>query len=128
LLGIVIEGGSIAAKVLAVAQNLQGTREIRDALLRRITPGTEPTTTEQRPYSPAAQEVLERATRYAKARRDEYTSSEHLLYGISLCQEDSVAVQALRDAGVDPASLEKHIVDVIGKPADTPPDDQRKLF
>ena len=80
LLGIIQEGGGVAAKVL---KNLNvDLKRIRQEIEKLITPSTSPTVTlGQLPFSPRAKRVIELAGEAASSLGHDVIGTEHLLLG-----------------------------------------------
>ena len=98
LLGIIQEGGGVAAKVL---KNLNvDLKRIRQEIEKLITPSTSPTVTlGQLPFSPRAKRVIELAGEAASSLGHDVIGTEHLLLGL-LKENEGIAAQVLTNLGL----------------------------
>src|SRR5438876_422434 len=98
LLGIIQEGGGVAAKVL---KNLNvDLKRIRQEIEKLITPSTSPTVTlGQLPFSPRAKRVIELAGEAASQLGHDVIGTEHLLLGL-LKENEGIAAQVLTNLGL----------------------------
>src|SRR4051794_5453505 len=77
---------------------------------RRKSPGT--------PQTPRLKSALERATKYAIARGQDFTGTEHLLIGIAL-EPDNFGAKILKNLGVEPDEVRKTFESLVPGPAPT---------
>lgn len=98
LLGLVKEGGGIAASLLA---NLDvDLRKIRLEVEKRVQPGQGNDVIMGRlPHTPRAKKVIEYAIEEARLLNTNYVGTEHLLFGL-VRENEGVAAQVLNDLGV----------------------------
>ena len=99
LLGIIQEGGGVAAKVL---KNLNADlKRVRQAIEKLITPSASPTVTlGQLPLSPRARRAIELADKAASQFGRGGIGTEHLLLGL-LKVKKGIAAQALTHLGIE---------------------------
>lgn len=119
LLGIIQEGGGVAAKVL---QNLNlDLKRLRQQIEKLATPSTSPTVTlGQIPFSPASKEAIRLAEEQALQLGHDVIGTEHLLLGI-LKEENGVAGKVLADLGMKAPEIRDMVLEVLG--ADVGPPD-----
>lgn len=115
LLGIIQEGGSVAAKVM---KNLNvDLKRVRQEIDKLITPSTSPTVTlGQLPYSPRAKHALELAHEEAYRLGCDIIGSEHILLGV-LKENEGIAWQVLTNLGLRIDEVRDMVLEVIGAPA-----------
>lgn len=111
LLGLVREGGGIAARVL---QNNEVTeekiiKEIEDLIGRGEETGSQPAG-----LTPRTKRVLELSFRESGRMGHNYIGTEHIILGI-LREGESVAVRILADLGVDPQKLFSEILKMLNE-------------
>ncbi len=123
LLGIIQEGGGVAAKVL---KNLNvDLKRIRTEIEKLITPSTSPTVTlGQLPFSPRAKRVIELAGEAASQLGHDVIGTEHLLLGL-LKENEGIAAQVLTNLGLKLDEVRDMVLEVLG--ADTQQDVDDKL-
>ncbi len=123
LLGIIQEGGGVAAKVL---KNLNvDLRRIRQEIEKLITPSTSPTVTlGQLPFSPRAKRVIELAGDAASHLGHDVIGTEHLLLGL-LKENEGIAAQVLTNLGLKLDEVRDMVLEVLG--ADVPQDVEEKM-
>ena len=123
LLGIIQEGGGVAAKVL---KNLNvELKRIRQEIEKLITPSTSPTVTlGQLPFSPRAKRVIELAGEAASQLGHDVIGTEHLLLGL-LKENEGIAAQVLTNLGLKLEEVRDMVLEVLG--ADLPQDPEDKL-
>ena len=110
LLGILREGQSVAAKALiGLGVDLDSAREI---VLRTLSPGSEPVGNELT-ITPRVKRVLALAQDEAVRWGVNYIGTEHILLGI-LRDGEGVASQVLAEMNVDPDSVRKQVVALLG--------------
>jgi hypothetical protein len=113
LLGLVAEGGGVAARALAAAGiELEPAREA----VRRITDSTGAGSGAP-PFTPEAKKVLERSLRELLARGGANIDTEHLLFGL-LGVENSVVVSTLATFGTDGDDVWRRVEEILA--ADDP--------
>jgi len=112
LLGIIQEGGGVAAKVL---KNLQvDLKRIRQEIEKLITPSTSPTVTlGQLPFSPRAKRVIELASEAASQLGHDVIGTEHLLLGL-LKENEGIAAQVLTNLGLKLDEVRDMVLEVLG--------------
>lgn len=111
LLGLVREGGGIAARVL---QNQGVTeekvlREIEDLIGRGEDASTQPLG-----FTPRTKRVLELSFRESRRMGHNYIGTEHIILGI-MREGESVAVRIIMDLGVDPQKLFSEVVKLLSE-------------
>ncbi len=120
LLGLVAEGGGVAARALSAAGiELEPAREA----VRRLTDATG-TRTSAPPFTPQAKKVLEGSLRALLARGGSNIGTEHLLFGL-LAVEDDLVVSTLAAFGADGDDLRRRMEEILadgdpGDPGDAP--------
>src|SRR3990172_592572 len=112
LLGIIQEGGGVAAKVL---KNLNvDLKRIRQEIEKLITPSTSPTVTlGQLPFSPRAKRVIELAGDAASQLGHDVIGTEHLLLGL-LKENEGIAAQVLTNLGLKLDEVRDTVLDCLG--------------
>src|SRR5579862_598647 len=112
LLGIIQEGGGVAAKVL---KNLTvDLKRIRQEIEKLITPSTSPTVTlGQLPFSPRAKRVIELAGEAASQLGHDVIGTEHLLLGL-LKENEGIAAQVLTNLGLKLDEVRDMVLEVLG--------------
>ncbi len=112
LLGIIQEGGGVAAKVL---KNLNvDLKRIRQEIEKLITPSTSPTVTlGQLPFSPRAKRVIELAGEAASGLGHDVIGTEHLLLGL-LKENEGIAAQVLTNLGLKLDDVRDMVMEVLG--------------
>ncbi|HYE98829.1 MAG TPA: Clp protease N-terminal domain-containing protein, partial [Planctomycetota bacterium] len=112
LLGIIQEGGGVAAKVL---KNLNvDLKRIRQEIEKLITPSTSPTVTlGQLPFSPRAKRVIELAGEAASSLGHDVIGTEHLLLGL-LKENEGIAAQVLTNLGLKLDEVRNMVLEVLG--------------
>jgi ATP-dependent Clp protease ATP-binding subunit ClpC len=112
LLGIIQEGGGVAAKVL---KNLNvDLKRIRQEIEKLITPSTSPTVTlGQLPFSPRAKRVIELAGEAASQLGHDVIGTEHLLLGL-LKENEGIAAQVLTNLGLKLDEVRDMVLEVLG--------------
>lgn len=108
LLGLVGEGGGVAARALGAAGiELVPAREA----VRRIT-GSTGAGSAAPPFTPEAKKVLERSLREILARGGSNITTEHLLFGL-LAVENSVVISTLATFGTDGDDLCRRVEEIL---------------
>ena len=113
LLGLIREGGGIAARVL---QN-QGVieekvlKEIEELIGKGEDTGTQPLG-----FTPRTKRVLELSFRESRRMGHNYIGTEHIILGI-MREGESVAVRIIGDLGVDPQKLFSEVVKLLNDEA-----------
>lgn len=112
LLGIIDEGGGVAAKVL---KNLNiDLKRVRQEIEKLITPSTSPTVTlGQLPFSPRAKRVIELAGEAASMLGHDIIGTEHLLLGL-LKENEGIAAQVLINLGLKLDEVRDMVLEVLG--------------
>lgn len=112
LLGIVKEGGGVAANVLR-NMNLD-LRHVRLEIEKLVKTGPDMVTMGKLPQTPRAKRVIDYAIEEARALNHNYVGTEHILLGI-IRERDGVAAQALMNLGVKLESTREEIIELISK-------------
>jgi ATP-dependent Clp protease ATP-binding subunit ClpC len=122
LLGIIQEGGGVAAKVL---KNLNvDLKRIRQEIEKLITPSTSPTVTlGQLPFSPRAKRVIELAGEAASSLGHDVIGTEHLLLGL-LKENEGIAAQVLTNLGLKLDEVRDMVLEVLGADVQQDVDDK----
>ncbi len=122
LLGIIQEGGGVAAKVL---KNLNvDLKRIRQEIERLISPATSPTVTlGQLPFSPRAKRVIELAGEAATQLGHDVIGTEHLLLGL-LKENEGIAAQVLTNLGLKLDEVRDMVLEVLGADVHTDMDEK----
>ncbi|ASC71663.1 ATP-dependent chaperone ClpB [Halomicronema hongdechloris C2206] len=116
LLGILKEGTSLSAKVLAdFGVNLSDARTEVEAIIGRGSGGT----SAEIPFTPKVKHIFEQAFQEARKLDSAYIEPEHLLLSLTQSQE-SVAYRVLSNLGVDPAKVRTRIIRESGEAAAVP--------
>ncbi len=117
LLGLIQEGGGVAADVL---KNLDvDPRRLRAEVERLMTFGTAPVTMGQIPFTPRAKKVLELALEEARNLGHNYIGTEHLLLGL-IREEKGFAAEALRTLDVGLEAAREEVAKVFGAEGPAP--------
>jgi ATP-dependent Clp protease ATP-binding subunit ClpC len=108
LLGLVKEGGGIAATVL---KNLDiDLRKIRLEVEKKVQSGPDMVTLGKLPQTPRAKRAIERAIEAARKRSNNYVGTEHILLGL-LAEKEGVAYDVLNElVGVDVLEAEVNLL------------------
>lgn len=117
LLGILQEGGGVAAKALSET-HFEAVGRLGNVIRQEIdklaivsnSPGV---TLGQIPFTVRAKKVIEQAEENAVRLAHEVVGTEHLLLGI-LADEDGVPCQVLKNIGMDRVALKDKIFEIIG--------------
>jgi ATP-dependent Clp protease ATP-binding subunit ClpC len=111
LLGIIQEGGGVAAKVL---KNLNvDLKRIRQEVENLITPLTPPTVVLEEPiFYPRAKRVVELADESASLLGHGVIGTEHLLLGL-LKENEGIAAQVLNNLGLKLDGVRDMVVEVL---------------
>ena len=114
LLGLIEEGGGVAATVL---NDLSvDPAKVRERLLEVVQPGSEDTRTgPDLPYTSRAKKSLELAMSEARELHHEYVGTEHILLGL-LREGQNVAAQVLIASGVTLDRARAEVLRIIGTP------------
>jgi ATP-dependent Clp protease ATP-binding subunit ClpC len=122
LLGIIQEGGGVAAKVL---KNLNvDLKRIRQEIEKLITPSASPTVTlGQLPFSPRAKRVIELAGEAASQLGHDVIGTEHLLLGL-LKENEGIAAQVLTNLGLKLDEVRDMVLEVLGADVQQDVDDK----
>jgi len=117
LLGIIQEGGGVAAKAL---RNLNvDLKRIRQEIEKLIIPSWSPTVTlGQLPFSPRAKRVIELAGEAASQLGHDVICTEHLLLGLAR-ERDGIAARVLAGLCLGPSAVEEAIRELLGERPDS---------
>jgi ATP-dependent Clp protease ATP-binding subunit ClpC len=110
LLGLVKEGGGVAAKVLTRFD--VDLRKTRAEVERIVHAGPDMVTMGKLPQTPRARKVIEYAIEEARNLNHNYVGTEHLLLGL-LREEEGVAFHVLRNLGVDTEVLREDLAELL---------------
>lgn len=118
LLGIIQEGGGVAAKVL---KNLNmDLKRVRQEIEKLVVPSTAPTSTlGALPFSPAVKRVFDCAQEEAVRMGHGVVGTEHLLLGL-LRMDEGIAVNILKNLGIEVKAVEDMTREVLGADFDMP--------
>lgn len=118
LLGIAMEGGGVAAKVL---KNLNiDLKKIVIEVERLVkAPSTPPNILGQMPFSPRAKRVIELAGEAASQLGHDVIGTEHLLLGL-LKENEGIAAQILINLGMKLDEVRDMVLEVLGDDVDPP--------
>ena len=111
LLGLVREGGGIAAKVL-ISMGVDLNR-IRMEIEKLIGRGNAQLVSQSISYTPRAKKVIELAIEEGQNLGHNYVGTEHLLLGL-IREGEGIAAQVLNNLGVDLAKARKAVLDMLG--------------
>jgi ATP-dependent Clp protease ATP-binding subunit ClpA len=128
LLGLIREGGGVAADVL---RNLSvDPLRVREEVEKRMKAGTASVTMGQLPFTPRAKRVLELSLEEARDLGHNYIGTEHLFLGL-IREEEGIAAQALRALHVRTEDARGHVRKLLGeesaKAPEGPPDPRNLL-
>jgi ATP-dependent Clp protease ATP-binding subunit ClpC len=112
LLGLVKEGGGVAARVVKSFDI--DLRDIRLEVEKLIRSGPDPPTKGKLPQTPRAKKVIEYAMEEARGLSHNYVGTEHILLGL-LREEEGVAAQVLANLGLKLESVRKEILALLGR-------------
>ena len=118
LLGLIREGGGVAATVLENLGVEQDT--LRDRILEIVKRGQADPDRHDLPYTSRAKKVLELAMHQARELNHSYVGTEHLLLGL-IAEGKGIAAQVLVDAGATLDSARDETVRILGTEAQQPP-------
>ena len=126
LLGVVREGGGVAAKVL---QKFQADHQkIIHEIEKLITPSTSPTVTlGQLPFSPRAKRVMELAAESANQLGHDVIGTEHILLGL-LKEKEGIAVQVLTKLDISLEAARDQVLEILGGELDSESTPQKWKF
>lgn len=111
LLGLVREGGGIAAKVL-ISMGVDLNR-IRMEIEKLIGRGNAQLVSQSISYTPRVKKVIELAIEEGQNLGHNYVGTEHLLLGL-IREGEGIAAQVLNNLGVDLAKARKAVLDMLG--------------
>jgi ATP-dependent Clp protease ATP-binding subunit ClpC len=116
LLGLIHEGGGVAAKAL---QPLGISLDAVRAKVEKTIGPAGSSTTGSPPFTPRAKKVLEPSRREALQLGHNYIGTEHLLLGL-LREGEGVAAQVLTSLGADLARVRQQVIQILSgyQPAD----------
>ncbi len=116
LLGLLREGGGVAARVLsALAVSLE---DVRGTIMRIVGEG-EHESQGQIPFTPRAKKVLELALREALSLGHNYIGTEHILLGL-VRESEGVAARVLADLEADADRIRQEVMRVLSGPSRRP--------
>jgi hypothetical protein len=119
LLGMILEGGGVAAQVL---KNRSVDRDRFAREVAEITAaGDKLQHTGKIPFTPRCKDALDKAESEAERLRHEYIGTEHLLLGLIL-EDEGVAVQALGNMGHETQGILLEVLDLIGEEGPAKPE------
>jgi ATP-dependent Clp protease ATP-binding subunit ClpC len=111
LLGLVKEGGGVAANVL---QNLGiDLRKIRQEIEKIVQPGPDMVTMGKLPQTPRSKKVIEYSIEEARLLNHNYVGTEHLLLGL-VREEEGVAAQVLMNLGLRLETVRAEVLNLLG--------------
>jgi ATP-dependent Clp protease ATP-binding subunit ClpC len=111
LLGLIKEGGGVAANVL---KNLDlDLVKIRIEVARLAPVGHDKVEPSVLPHSPRAEKAIDDALKVARALNHNYVGTEHLLLGL-LGEKHGGAVQVLTNLGLTPEAICQEVLNLLG--------------
>jgi ATP-dependent Clp protease ATP-binding subunit ClpC len=111
LLGLIKEGGGVAANVL---KNLDvDLRTIRLEIEKIVQAGPDKVTMGRLPQTPRAKKVIEFAIEEARNFNHNWVGTEHLLLGV-LREEEGVAAQVLMNLGLKLEDVREEVLNLLG--------------
>jgi hypothetical protein len=117
LLGLVKEGGGVAASVM---QNLPGgLNRIREEVAKLVTIGPDQVTLGKLPQTPRAKKSFEYATDEANELGHNYIGTEHLLLGL-LREQEGIAGQVLSQIEPSDGWIRTEVLRLLGREATNP--------
>jgi ATP-dependent Clp protease ATP-binding subunit ClpC len=125
LLGIIQEGGGIAASALRSLGLDFG--KIRAEVEQLAPAGRDSANIGKLPQSPEARKVLELAAEEARGQHHSYVGTEHLLIGM-LLKTDSIAARVLTQLGITVAAARQEIDELLSPEAAGPADTSGHLI
>jgi ATP-dependent Clp protease ATP-binding subunit ClpC len=112
LLGLVREGGGVAAKALeSLGISLEAVRERVEGA---VPPGQHSRPAGHIPFTPRAKKVLELSLSEAKVLGHPYIGTEHILLGL-LREGDGVAAQVLTALGADLDGVRERVIQLLAE-------------
>ena len=115
LLGLMREEEGLGARVL---ESLGVSLEAARGQVERIVGKGDEVVNGQIPFTPRAKKVLELSLREARSLNHNYIGTEHILLGI-VRENDGVAMEILRDLGVDADKIRGEVIPLLGGGAPT---------
>ena len=113
LLGLVREGGGVAANVL---RNLGVDNDrIREEVMKYMQPGPNMKVLSKLPFTPRVKKVLELSLEAAIELGHNYVGTEHLLLGL-IRENDGVAAHVLLDLGLRLEEVRDAVLELLGSP------------
>ncbi|HPJ24760.1 MAG TPA: ATP-dependent Clp protease ATP-binding subunit [Synergistaceae bacterium] len=112
LLGLIVEGEGVAAKVLL--QSGLSVEELRQRIVDSVGRGRPKDRPLDLPLSPRAKRVLDLAMREARNMSVNYVGTEHILLGL-LEEGEGIAAQILTSAGFDLQKVQKEVVEILSR-------------
>lgn len=114
LLGLIREGTSVAASVLAeLGITLEAARTESEKITGRGT-GFAPA---ELPFTPRVKRLFELAAQEARQLGHSYIGPEHLLLALTGSAEGGVAVRVLQNLGIEPAHVRTQLLQTLGEAA-----------
>jgi uncharacterized protein (TIGR03435 family) len=110
LLGLIRDGKGLTNRLFADAGIALD--DIRDEVLRRVPARSKTSTSQEIPFSAAAQRVLQHSAEEADRLLHDYLGTEHLLLGL-LSEEGSVVADVLTSRGMRLDRVREHIVKLL---------------
>ena len=111
LLGLIQEGSGVAADVLNCLD--VDPKEVRERTEKLVSPGADPVTAGQLPFTMRAKKVLEFSLEEATTLGHNYIGTEHLLLGL-IREQGGIAAAVLADLGVELDAARKEIQELLG--------------
>ena len=112
LLGLIKEGGGVAANVL---KNLDvDLRKIRVEVERLVQSGPDMVTMGRLPQTPRAKKVIEYSMEEARNLNHNYVGTEHILLGL-LREQEGVAAQVLMNLGLKLDEVREEALNLLGR-------------
>ncbi len=112
LLGLMVEGEGVAAKVLL--QSGLHIEELRQRIVDSVGRGRPKDRPLDLPLSPRAKRVLDLAMREARNMSVNYVGTEHILLGL-LGEGEGIAAQILTSAGFDLQKVHRDVMDLLSR-------------
>ncbi|MDD3468553.1 MAG: ATP-dependent Clp protease ATP-binding subunit [Thermoguttaceae bacterium] len=116
LLGLIKEGGGVAANVL---KNLDvDLRKIRIEVEKLVQSGPDMVTMGRLPQTPRAKKVIEYSMEEARNLNHNYVGTEHILLGL-LREQEGVAAQVLMNLGLKLDEVREEVLNLLGRGQDS---------
>lgn len=118
LLGLIVVDDTTAARILA---SLNVTYEAsRERVIEIVGLGALPCPISHLPFTPRGKKVLELSLREALALEDRYINTGHILLGLLLQDEASVAIKVFKNLGVSPDDIRDKVIADMSNNQDEP--------